>query len=149
MDFRSLNSNVVKGLFSGIWSDFNKELQKIKDINTDNVKSAFNKYFVEQIKKEYLKFDGRVSRRRFWMFVLFSGLIICFLSILLSILAKIYLLAVFIPSMGLVMRRLQDINISGWWIAISLVPYIGIFVLFVLLALPGDKKANDYGAVDK
>lgn len=149
MDFRSLNSNSVKDLFNGIWNDFLKELQKIKDINADNTKSAFNKYFVEYLKKEYFKFNGRISRRRFWMFMLFSVLISCFLGLILPILAQVFWLAVLLPSIGLIIRRLQDFNLSGWFFFICIIPYIGGFILLVLLTFPSDKKANDFGAVDK
>ena len=149
MDFRSLNSSTVKELFISIGHDFSKELQKIKDINVDSTKSAFNKYFVEQIKKEYFKFDGRVSRRRFWMFMLFSFLISCFLGLIFSVLAQIWGLAVLLPSIGLIIRRLQDFNLSGWWFFICIVPYVGWLALIVLLTFPGDKKANNFGSVDK
>jgi len=150
MDFKSLKDiNVTKTLFKGIWADFCKELQSVKNINLENTKSAFNQYFLDYLKKEYLKIDGRVSRQRFWMFMLFSFLISCFLGLIFPVLALIFLLAILIPSIGLIIRRLQDINLSGWWFFIIIIPYIGGLVLFLLLVFPGDKKANDFGAIDK
>lgn len=149
MDFRSLNSSAVKELFGGIWSDFSKELQKVKDINADSTKLALNKYFFEQLKKEYFKFEGRASRRRFWMFMLFSFLISCFLGLIIPILAQIFGLIVLLPGVGLTIRRLQDFNLSGWWFCVCIVPYIGILILILLLTFPGDKKVNNYGVVDK
>jgi len=45
----------------------------------------------------------------------FIGLIIYF----------IYSLAVLIPSLGVLIRRLHDIDKSGWMILISFIPFIG------------------------
>jgi len=150
MDFKSLKDiNVTKALFKGIWSDFCKELQGVKNINLENTKFAFNQYFLDYLKKEYLKIDGRVSRQRFGMFMLFYFLISCFLGLIFPFLALIFWLAILIPSIGLIIRRLQDINLSGWWFFIIIIPYIGGLVLFLLLVFPGDKKANDFGPVDK
>lgn len=41
--------------------------------------------------------------------------------------------------------RLHDLNLSGWYILLSVIPYVGsIFVLYLLLA-PGNEGSNDYG----
>lgn len=42
-------------------------------------------------------------------------------------------------------RRLHDINRTGWWSLLGLIPYInGFFVLF-LLFMPGTDGTNNYG----
>jgi len=100
--------------------------------------------------KKYAVFTGRASRREYWMFYLFS-LIVAFvlgfvegLSGLFensdqSVLGGIYNLAVFLPSIGVAIRRAHDTNKSGWWI---LVPIYGFFLMF----LPGDKGDNSHGS---
>ena len=42
-------------------------------------------------------------------------------------------------------RRLHDSDRSGWWWWISLVPVVGVFILLVLLIVPGDGWANRFG----
>ncbi len=64
----------------------------------------------------------------------------------------LYVLAVFIPSIAVAVRRLHDCNMSGWWyLGLSLasaVPVIGFLAsiaLFVLLVLPGTQGGNRFG----
>ena len=57
----------------------------------------------------------------------------------------IYLLATMLPTLAVTVRRLHDTDRSGWWIFIGLVPYVGIFILLVLLGLEGTKGNNRFG----
>ena len=91
------------------------------------------------------------------MFVLFSY-IFSFAAIILDnvlglandysytgILSILYSLATLLPSLGAVIRRLHDTGKSGWWIFISLIPFIGGIWFIVLLATKGDEGENEYG----
>ncbi|HBF66407.1 MAG TPA: DUF805 domain-containing protein [Clostridium sp.] len=91
--------------------------------------------YIEIIKK-YAVFKGRESRRTFWYFVLFNfifSLIIYFIDKIVhsDILSTIYSLAVFLPSLGASIRRLHDINKSGWWVLLSMIP-----LAFYLIVIP-------------
>ena len=149
-DFKDFNK--VKEIALGISEDLKKEIEKVKDVNKENFIEGFNKCFVEYLKNEYVIFDGRVSRCRFWMFAIYSILISVALSLIafilpfLCFLPKLYLLAILVPSVGLGVRRLHDIGLSGWWFLVSLVPYLGFVAVVFLFAISGDNKANDYGA---
>ena len=57
-------------------------------------------------------------------------------------------LITFIPNISLAIRRLHDINLSGWFIIIALIPYISLLIL-IPLAIKGDTKANKYGTAVK
>jgi uncharacterized membrane protein YhaH (DUF805 family) len=76
------------------------------------------------------------------------------------VIAVIWVLAAFIPSISVTVRRLHDRNMSGWWllgfivgvIVLSMIPVlgtIGVLALeiayIVILALPGTAGANKYG----
>ena len=54
-------------------------------------------------------------------------------------------LAIFIPTLAIAARRLHDINKSGWWQLIGIIPIIGWIVLIVWLASKGDSEGNRYG----
>lgn len=89
-----------------------------------------------EILKKYAVFKGRESRRTFWYFVLFNcifSLIIYFIDKFLhsDILSTIYSLAVFLPHLGASIRRLHDINKSGWWVLLAYIP-----LPFVLIVIP-------------
>jgi len=52
-----------------------------------------------------------------------------------------------LPNLGLAVRRLHDINKSGWWILISLIPLVGWIILLVWAAQKSDESENDFGPV--
>lgn len=106
-------------------------------------------YYIEVLKK-YATFDGRARRKEYWMFVLFSFLIEVILYSLsalwgiFTILLGIYILATFLPSLAVCMRRLHDIDKSGFWILLGLIPFGGI-VLLVFYCLDGTPEENRFG----
>ena len=112
--------------------------------------AEFNKCYVDVIKTKYAKFDGRASRKEFWMFVLFNFVISFVLGFVLSFLhlgflSTIYSIAVLVPSIAVGIRRLHDINKSGWWALLWFAFCIGWIALIVLHIMPGDEGENQYG----
>jgi uncharacterized membrane protein YhaH (DUF805 family) len=111
-------------------------------------------WYLEVLKK-YTVFDGRSRRSEYWYYVLFNAIIVIVLEILARASAAflipliIYSLAVFLPGLGVAIRRLHDTNRSGWWILISLIPLIGGIILIVFCAQDSDAGANQYGANPK
>ncbi|WP_432085863.1 DUF805 domain-containing protein [Streptomyces sp. bgisy095] len=100
--------------------------------------------------KKYAVFSGRARRKEFWMFTLFNFIAAVILAILdnvlgIQILSIIYTLAVFLPALGVSVRRLHDTGRSGWWILIALVPLVGGIVLLVFNCLEGEQQQNAYG----
>jgi uncharacterized membrane protein YhaH (DUF805 family) len=88
----------------------------------DSIVAGFQKYF---------DFDGRATRSEYWWFVLF-GLIVNAVGLMdpsgiLYILAS---LALFIPSLSVAVRRLHDIDKSGWWMLLVLVPLISLILIY-------------------
>lgn len=105
----------------------------------------FEHYFVETFFRHYADFSGKASRKQFWMGYLFYILIMMPLYALdmligIPVLSSIYILAMLIPYIALVVRRLHDIGKSGWWYFIALVPLIGVIWLLVLLCKKGETK---------
>jgi uncharacterized membrane protein YhaH (DUF805 family) len=52
---------------------------------------------------------------------------------------------VFLPTLGVVTRRLHDTDRSAWWLLLALVPPVGWVVLWIFAALPGTAGTNRYG----
>jgi len=48
-----------------------------------------------------------------------------------------------IPNLTARIRRWHDVGISGWWLLISLIPYIGGIILFILYLLPSVSETTD------
>jgi uncharacterized membrane protein YhaH (DUF805 family) len=64
---------------------------------------------------------------------------------LIDLLSSVFLLFVLIPSVSIGVRRLHDVNNSGWWYLLILVPLIGPLVLIYWAIKPGDAHSNVYG----
>jgi uncharacterized membrane protein YhaH (DUF805 family) len=111
-------------------------------------------WYLEALKK-YAVFSGRSRRMEYWYFVLFNimvSIVLAGIDALLGtftsyigLLSGIYGLAVLIPTLALTVRRLHDIDRSGWWILIGLVPLIGAIVLLVFAVMEGTPGSNRYG----
>lgn len=111
--------------------------------------------------KKYATFTGRASRSEYWWWTLISVVVSIVLNIVMSvagsagatvsdsgtmvpgpgaivgvILLVIWGLAVIVPSLALVVRRLHDANFSGWLILIGLVPFLGGLALLIFMFLP-------------
>lgn len=108
--------------------------------------------------KQYADFSGRARRKEYWMFVLFNIIFSLIASLIdkaigidfsdgygYGIVTVIYALIVFIPGLALTVRRLHDINKSGWMIFISLIPLIGGIWMLVLVCTEGTRGDNQYG----
>lgn len=112
-------------------------------------------YYIDVLKK-YAVFTGRASRAEYWYFVLFNVIISIVLGIIDGMLSggqgsntlgSLYSLAVFIPGIAVGVRRMHDINKSGWMLLVSLIPIVGWIWAIVLLATKGDTSKNQYGEV--
>jgi len=118
---------------------FNIMITNIFEDLTNSVISCFNKYF---------DFETRSSRKEFWYWQLFR--ILMFLSITyleslgLSGLLFISNFIFLIPEIAVSIRRLHDINKSGWWILLT-ITIIGIIPLIYFYCIKGDDGVNDYG----
>lgn len=118
----------------------------------------FNTYFLDVLKTKYALFDGRARRKEYWMFVLvvvvisvvlsilgsILGSIAGFLGTIFSIISGLFSLAILVPSIGLAIRRLHDINKSGWFYLLAFIPLVNFYLIY-LLATEGTKGDNQYG----
>lgn len=117
--------------------------------------------------RRYADFEGRSRRMEYWMFylgqlILYTVLAVFFVFVsvalgsagaemaALIILIPFFLLmlALFIPTLAVTVRRLHDQDKSGWWILIQLIPFGGL-VLLVFMVLDGTPGPNQYGSDPK
>ena len=103
--------------------------------------------------KKYVDFGGRARRKEYWMFVLFNILASIVISIIGALLLKensviltsLYSLAVLLPSLAVLVRRLHDIGKKWYWIFITLIPLVGAIWMLVLLCTEGENADNAFG----
>lgn len=104
---------------------------------------------------QYASFSGRSTRSQFWwvqlfhvvLFMLVMGLIVATddsgASAFAGFVFVIYVLfglALVVPSLALFVRRLHDANMSGGFLALGLIPYVGPMVLLILACIPSNPQ---------
>jgi uncharacterized membrane protein YhaH (DUF805 family) len=118
--------------------------------------------------KRYLDFSGRSRRKEYWLWVLFVIVMLLVLMYLDSalnlggtatgyaeggsagfsmsggILTMIFGLLTFIPGIAVSVRRMHDLDKSGWMVLLALVPLVNFYYLYLLLQ-PGTPGPNRYG----
>jgi uncharacterized membrane protein YhaH (DUF805 family) len=110
--------------------------------------------------KNYANFEGRARRSEYWYYVLTNFLIVMSVYVLgivglfndgyvLSTLAfGVYICIAFgtlIPTLAVAVRRLHDLNKSGWNYFFVLIPLVGTIILLVWFFTEGDRYPNQYG----
>jgi uncharacterized membrane protein YhaH (DUF805 family) len=115
--------------------------------------------------RRYADFSGRSCRKEYWMFVLFQLMLFFGLFLIAGLLgamtstpgqkgpvfaifmaiALIILLALFIPSLAVQVRRFHDQNMSGWMVLLRFIPYIGGIIITVFMCIAGTSGHNKYG----
>ena len=94
---------------------------------------------------KYATFDGRAPRSEYWWFVLFTFLASVATGMVSQMLSGLFSLAVLLPSLAVGVRRLHDIDKSGWFLLLGLIPIVGWIILIVWAAQEG-KEPNRFSA---
>ena len=118
---------------------------------------------VKSVLGKYAQFSGRATRPEFWYWCLaLFGLNVvlavvygAFIAPLLGFeafapeagqpLQMLASLALFLPSLGVAIRRLHDIDRSGWWLLVGMIPVLGLLVLLWWYTRPGTEGSNQFG----
>jgi len=114
-----------------------------------------------KVLRQYADFTGRARRSEYWYFNLINAIVSFGLGLftgffgamypdsgivsITSILILLYSLAVLIPSIAVGVRRLHDIDRTGWWLLVGLVPFIGVIVLIIFFVTDSTPGSNRYG----
>ncbi|WP_323961639.1 DUF805 domain-containing protein [Arthrobacter sp. JZ12] len=124
------------------------------------------KVAIQRFFKKYATFHGRASRSEYWWWALVSVLVSFVINIISGagaaattdlttgtggagsmfgiILGFLWFAATIVPSLALVVRRLHDVNLSGWFLLVVLVPFLGAIALIVMMILPSNPAGQRY-----
>ena len=116
--------------------------------------------FVEAISssfRNYANFSGRAVRSEFWYWYIFVAVVLIVFGAIngslypgplamgpFSYVTMAIVLALILPSLAVSVRRLHDIDRTGWWVLIA-VTAIGMLVLIYWACLPGTSDRNRFG----
>ena len=98
----------------------------------------------------YVNFSDRASRSEYWYWILFIILAEIVTSIIdyaigAQVVTGIFGLATFLPSLGLAIRRLHDLDRTGWWVLLWFIPIIGWIILLIWFCTRGTIGPNRFG----
>ena len=120
----------------------------------DAVRTCFSKYAT---------FSGRAARPEYWWWVLFATVVSLLTNMIDAYviasalglppfgegsgqpLSLIVGLGLLLPGLAVTVRRLHDIDRSGWWVLIVFIPVIGLLVLIYWMVQPGTEGENRFG----
>jgi uncharacterized membrane protein YhaH (DUF805 family) len=123
--------------------------------------------FTQAIKagfRNYVNFSSRASRSEYWYFVLFMVLVYLvmfmldrvldtdsdsmpalILTLAVAVVFIVVALGLILPSISIAVRRLHDLNRSGWWYLLNLIPLVGPIILLVWFCMRGTVGRNRFG----
>lgn len=112
------------------------------------------KYLLDPLVKHYADFSGRANRKQFWLYALWLIVVYMVIGVVAAVLGEkagnaviaLVWLALIVPNLAMIVRRLHDTDRSGWWVLISFLPLIGGLILFVFEVLPGTPGENRFGS---
>jgi uncharacterized membrane protein YhaH (DUF805 family) len=105
--------------------------------------------------QNYVNFKGRAARSEYWWWTLFSFLASLSAAIIDTVIfpgtlvgeGPIYIvtaLALLLPSLGLMFRRIHDLEKSAWWLLLMLVPLVNLIML-IWFCKKGTDGNNRFG----
>ena len=105
---------------------------------------------ISSVLSNYVTFTGRAPRSEFWYWALFNFIVSIIASAIdmivgLGFLALIVSLGLLLPNISVGIRRLHDIDRTGWWVLIAFTG-IGAILLLVWACFKGTDGQNSYGA---
>lgn len=118
-------------------------------------------YFLDVLKNQYADVEGCATRTQYWMFTLWWMLILVILLGLMTlgesidnqflawtglIGSLVFSVFTLVPNVAIAVRRLHDINFSGWWYLLNLINPGGL-VLLIFYCLPTVLEGNRYQEV--
>ena len=101
----------------------------------------------------YVTFSGRADRPQYWWFVLFNilvGIVAGIVDWILfgpdtRIIGALAGLALLLPTLAVAVRRLHDMDHTGWWILIGITG-IGALILLIWFCFRGTDGPNRFGS---
>ena len=98
----------------------------------------------------YVNFSGRAIRSEYWFWVLFTSIGVVLGEIIDGVLGTTLIYPIFglvtiLPSIAVGVRRLHDLDRSGWWLLLSFIPLVGAIVLIIWFCGRGTAGSNRFG----
>lgn len=145
------------------------------ELETTNENLGLWGYFAKAMAKSF-NGEGRARRKEYWSFVLFQLIFLMGAFFVFALIAGVgaydydgnsydydnnpasalgglfivIAVIIFIPAgITVTIRRLHDIGLTGWFFLLSLIPYLGSFILLIMSLIPSERRVNKHGPYPK
>lgn len=97
--------------------------------------------------KNYTNFSGRARRSEYWYVVLANVLVslVSMVPYVGPVIGGLYTIAVLVPTLALMVRRLHDLGKDWYYIFFALIPLAGQIILLVWFCTDSQVGTNEFG----
>ena len=98
-----------------------------------------------------MNFSDRATRSEYWYWLLFTTggqvvLVIIDAMTGIPVLTALFALSTLLPGIAVSVRRLHDLDKSGWFLLLAFIPLVGTIILVVWACQEGTPGPNRFGA---
>lgn len=120
----------------------NNQVEYSNIIEKPSFKDCYIKFW-----KNYTNFSGRARRSEYW-YVVVANILISLVTIIPyvgQVVGALYMIAVLVPTLALMVRRLHDLGKDWYYIFLLLIPLVGQIIMLVWFCTDSQVGANEFG----
>ncbi len=120
----------------------NNQVEYSNIIEKPSFKDCYIKFW-----KNYTNFSGRARRSEYWYVVLANVLIslVTIIPYVGQVVGALYMIAILVPTLALMVRRLHDLGKDWYYIFLLLIPLVGQIIMLVWFCTDSQVGANEFG----
>ena len=120
----------------------NNQVEYSNIIEKPSFKDCYIKFW-----KNYTNFSGRARRSEYW-YVVLANVLISLVTIIPYVgqtVVALYMIAILVPTLALMVRRLHDLGKDWYYIFLLLIPLVGQIIMLVWFCTDSQVGANEFG----
>lgn len=124
------------------YQDGNSQSEYGNTVEKPSFKDCYIKFW-----KNYTNFSGRARRSEYWYVVLANVLVslVNMIPYVGQVIGGLYMIAVLVPTLALMVRRLHDLGKDWYYIFFALIPLAGQIILLVWFCTDSQAGENEFG----
>lgn len=132
----------VNPYYNQDYQESNNQSEYSNIIEKPSFKDCYIKFW-----KNYTNFSGRARRSEYW-YVVLANILISLVTIIPyvgQVVGGLYAIAILVPTLALMVRRLHDLGKDWYYIFLLLIPLVGQIIMLVWFCTDSQVGANEFG----
>ncbi len=132
----------VNPYYNQDYQENNNQSEYSNIIEKPSFKDCYIKFW-----KNYTNFSGRARRSEYWYAVLANVLVslVSMIPYVGPVIGGLYMIAILVPTLALMVRRLHDLGKDWYYIFFALIPLVGQIIMLVWFCTDSQVGANEFG----